>query len=201
MLRDATCSLLHTSLVVLMCFAVPWCTGKCIPDCCALSLCVGMSASWSDLTSSACISMAQHRHYAPVYKHMQLSCPMVHLPILQPFCLTFLASPFLPHLPGMAADTVCHTAGFRTEQRAAARKEGSKRSSSPFTATASRYMNPRASLKPEAEPDRLFRARSVPRGMSPQRSRVANYIKSGSPIHRGSSTQVSPPLPCHPCLS
>lgn len=94
-----------------------------------------------------------------------------------------------------------HTAGFRTEQRAAARKEGSKRSGSPFTATASRYMNPRASLKREAEPERLFRARSVPRGMSPQRSRVADYIKVGSPIHRGSSTQVSPPFPCLSCLS
>lgn len=82
------------------------------------------------------------------------------------------------------------TAGFRTEQRAAARKDGSKRSSSPFGATASRYMNPRASLKPEAEPDRVFRARSVPRGMSPQRSRVADYIRVGSPIQRGSSTQV-----------
>ncbi|DBB10129.1 TPA: hypothetical protein ACH3X3_001713 [Trebouxia sp. C0006] len=53
-------------------------------------------------------------------------------------------------------------------------------------------MNPRASLKPEAEPDRMFRARSVPRGMSPQRSRVADYIKVGSPIQRGSSTQVLP---------
>ena len=82
------------------------------------------------------------------------------------------------------------TAGFRAEQRGAARKDGSKRSSSPFGATVSRYMNPRTNLKPEAEPDRVFRARSVPRGMSPQRSRVADYIKVGSPIQRGSSTQV-----------
>ncbi|KAL0031206.1 hypothetical protein WJX77_009499 [Trebouxia sp. C0004] len=82
--------------------------------------------------------------------------------------------------------------GFRTEQRAAARKDGSKRSSSSFGATASRCMNPRASLKPDAEPDRVFRARSVPRGMSTQRSRVADYIKVGSPIQRGSSTQVLP---------
>ena len=81
--------------------------------------------------------------------------------------------------------------GSRTEQRAAARREGQQRSGSPFGSTASRYMNPRASLKPEAQPERMFRARSVPRGMSPQRSRVADYIKVGSPgVQRHGSTQV-----------
>lgn len=84
-------------------------------------------------------------------------------------------------------------AGSRTEQRAAARREGEKRSSSPFGSTAARYMNPRAAAKPATEPDRMFRARSVPRGMSPQRSRVADYIRVGSPVQRGGSTQV------HPC--
>ena len=82
--------------------------------------------------------------------------------------------------------------GSRTEQRAAARKEGQRRSSSPFETTAARYMNPRAIAKPATEPDRMFRARSVPRGMSPQRSRVADYIRVGSPVHRVSSTQVQP---------
>ncbi|KAL3159508.1 hypothetical protein ABBQ38_009926 [Trebouxia sp. C0009 RCD-2024] len=82
--------------------------------------------------------------------------------------------------------------GSRTEQRAAARKDGQKRSSSPFGATAARYMNPRATVKPTTEPDRMFRARSVPRGMSPQRSRVADYIRVGSPVQRGGSTQVLP---------
>ena len=51
-------------------------------------------------------------------------------------------------------------------------------------------MNPRAAMKAEAEPERMFRARSVPRGMSPQRSRVADYIRIGSPVQRGGSTQV-----------
>lgn len=83
-------------------------------------------------------------------------------------------------------------AGSRTEQRAAARKEGDKRSSSHFGSTAARYMNPRATAKPATEPDRMFRARSVPRGMSPQRSRVADYIRVGSPVQRGNSTQVRP---------
>lgn len=83
-----------------------------------------------------------------------------------------------------------YNTGSRAEQRAAAGKDGKQRSRSPFGGTASRYMNPRGAVKPEAEPDRMFRARSVPRGMSPQRSRVADYIKVGSPIQRGSSTQV-----------
>ena len=83
-------------------------------------------------------------------------------------------------------------AGSRTEQRAAARKEGQQRSGSPFGSTAARYMNPRAAAKPTTEPDRMFRARSVPRGMSPQRSRVADYIRVGSPVQRVSSTQVQP---------
>lgn len=83
-------------------------------------------------------------------------------------------------------------AGSKAEQRAAARKDGQKRSSSPFGSTAARYMNPRAAAKPATEPDRMFRARSVPRGMSPQRSRVADYIRVGSPVQRVSSTQVQP---------
>ena len=51
-------------------------------------------------------------------------------------------------------------------------------------------MNPRAAMKAEAEPERRFRARAVPRGMSPQRSQVADYIRIGSPVQRGGSTQV-----------
>lgn len=66
-------------------------------------------------------------------------------------------------------NSICNThtpyTGSRTGARAAARKDA-RRASSPFENTASRYRNPRSVPAHETQPDKAFRARSVPRGES-----------------------------------